>query len=84
MAGAVHAGQRSAIEVLDILRPQSLTSKDYFLLKEINEKYQEHQHIPVSEWLNYKWTLMLPTLTLLMAWAALKMRNTYSHLIVPF
>ena len=84
MAGAVHAGQRSAIEVLDILRPQSLTSKDYFLLKEINEKYQEQQHKPVSEWLNYKWTLMLPTLTLFMTWAAFKMRNSYSHLIVPF
>lgn len=46
MAGAVHAGQRAAIEVLNILRPQSLTSQDYYLLKEINQKYQEEKAKP--------------------------------------
>merc|ERR1712141_67001 len=83
MAGAVHAGQRSAIEVLDILRPQSLTSKDYFLLKEINQKYQEEKAKPYPGWNVYRWTIVLPAIALITAWSALKLRASYGHLLVP-
>lgn len=83
MAGAVHSGQRAAIEVLNILRPQSLTSKDYHLLTEINQKYEEEQPKPVSDWPVYRWTVILPACALITAWAAFKLRATYSYLLVP-
>ena len=83
MAGAVHAGQRAAIEVLNILRPQSLTSQDYYLLKEINQKYQEKKAKPDPGWNFYRWTIVLPAIALITAWSALKLRVSYGHLLVP-
>ena len=83
MAGAVHAGQRAAIEVLNILRPQSLTSQDYFLLKEINQKYQEEKATPDTGWHIYRWTILFPAMALMTAWSALKLRASYGHLLVP-
>jgi hypothetical protein len=34
MAGAVEAGLRVAVEVMDEIRPQSLTAQDYVLIKD--------------------------------------------------
>jgi len=86
MAGAVHAGHRAAIEVLDRLRPQSLTSQDYFFLKQSQSKLYEAktknatQHYPSSYGL---WTFLLPSMALALAWAALKLRSTHGILFVP-
>ena len=82
MAGAVHSGQRAAIEVLNILRPQSLTSKDYHLLTEINQKYEDEPK-PVASWNINKWTIILPTVGTVLAWTAFRLRATYSQLLVP-
>ena len=82
MAGAVHSGQRAAIEVLNILRPQSLTSKDYHLLTEINQKYEDEPK-PVASWNINKWTIILPTIGTVLAWTAFRLRATYSQLLVP-
>ena len=84
MAGAVLAGQRAAVEVLDVLRPQSLTSQDYFLLKEAASNYNDEVK-PVKKWSYsvFKWTLALPTFTLMLTWFAFKLRGQYGRLLVP-
>lgn len=86
MAGAVHAGHRAAIEVLDSLRPQSLTSQDYFFLKETQGKYHEEakqSNTSSSDFSIFRWTIVLPSVALGVAWAALKLRSTYGYLITP-
>ena len=88
MAGAVHSGQRAAIQVLDGLRPQSLTSLDYFLLKE-SECDQEKENNPDekvlarSSYSVFRWTILFPGCALGLIWGAYKLRSTYSQLAVP-
>ena len=83
MAGAEQAGQRAAIEVLDALRPQTLTAKDYKMLKESQSKYEPAAPKVSSGFHIYRWTLLLPGVALLVSWAAFKLRATYGHLLVP-
>lgn len=85
MAGAVHAGHRAAIEVLDNLRPQSLSSQDYFFLKEAQGQYLKEQKGAKSngDYSIYRWTVVLPSIAFAVAWTALKLRSTWGHLVVP-
>ncbi len=88
MAGAVHAGHRAAIEVLDCLRPQCLTSQDYYFLKESQSKYKSSEDKEEALKANqsysiYRWTIVLPSVAFLLAWTALRLRSTYGHLVVP-
>jgi monoamine oxidase len=91
MAGAVQAGQRAAIEILDELRPQSLTSQDYFLLKEAQAKYTKNNMEGTdlkpsrNRWSYsvYRWTVVLPATALIIAYTAVRLRAMYSHLSVP-
>ncbi len=92
MAGAVQAGQRAAVEILDELRPQCLTSSDYHLLKECQTKYYVDEDEALSSMGStsnrfgfsvFRWTIILPTLALATAYTALRMRDKYGHLVVP-
>ena len=84
MAGAVHAGQRAALEVLDNLRPQSLSAQDYLVLKESQSKfYHQDKSKRAKDYSVYKWTIVLPSVALVVAWTAIRLRNTYGHLVVP-
>ena len=83
MAGAVQAGQRAALEVLDNLRPQSLSAQDYLILKESQSKFYQQGKRKTQDFSVYKWTLVLPSVAIVIAWTAIKLRNTYGHLVVP-
>ena len=83
MAGAVQAGQRAALEVLDNLRPQSLTAQDYLILKESQSKFYTGNRKKAADFSVYRWTIIFPSIAVIVAWTAIKLRNTYGHLVVP-
>jgi len=86
MAGAVHAGHRAAIEVLDRLRPQSLTSQDYFFLKQSHSKLYEDKAKSTANRYSSQfgiWTFLIPSMAFALAWGALKLRSTHGILFVP-
>ena len=86
MAGAVHAGHRAAIEVLDRLRPQSLTSQDYFFLKQSHSKlYEDKAKSTANRYSSHFgiWTFLIPSMAFVLAWGALKLRSTHGILFVP-
>ena len=86
MAGAVHAGHRAAIEVLDRLRPQSLTSQDYFFLKQSQSKlYEDNAKSTANRYSSTFgiWTFLIPSMAFALAWGALKLRSTHGILFVP-
>jgi hypothetical protein len=86
MAGAVHAGHRAAIEVLDRLRPQSLTSQDYFFLKQSQSKLYEDKAESAGKRYSSPygiWTFLIPSMAFALAWGALKLRSIHGILFVP-
>ena len=86
MAGAVHAGHRAAIEVLDRLRPQSLTSQDYFFLKQSHSKLYEDKAKSAANRYSSPfgiWTFLIPSMVFALAWGALNLRSTHGILFVP-
>ena len=87
------AGQRAAIEVMDDLRPQCLSSKDYILLKKSSsqaddtgaEMMKAYNNGGVFEelWFSnvFRWTLVMPFASLCVVYSVFKLRETYSHLL---
>ena len=86
------AGQRAAIEVMDDLRPQCLSSKDYILLKKSSYAsvvgIDRMNGIPsggiIEElWFSnvFRWTMILPAVSACIGYTVFKLRNTYSHLL---
>ena len=64
------------------LRPQSLTSLDYYLLKESETEVMEH-NLTIGTFSVFKWTVLLPSLVIGGLYGAFKLRSTYSQLAVP-
>ena len=91
----IQAGQRAAIEIMDELRPQSLSSKDYVLLKKSSSdtgnltfsmtKGMKNGGIIEELWFSnvFRWTMVLPLSSVCLAYAVFKLRETYCHLVVP-
>ena len=91
---SLQAGQRAAIEVIDDIRPQCLSSQDYILLKKSSSYAPEDVHIVnnfkngsvVEElWFSnvFLWTLFLPFAGLGLSYVAFKLRDAYCHLVIP-
>jgi len=82
MEGAVQAGQRTGLEVLRELRPQCLSAEDLeflseFTMERLNVPAAPRQHV-------FRWTILLPAAYLFVMFLAIKMRNKYSGLLIPF
>ena len=86
------AGQRAAIEVMDDLRPQCLSSKDYILLKKssyASDVGRDRMNGMTSGgiieelWFSnvFRWTMILPAVSVCIGYTVFKLRNTYSHLL---
>jgi hypothetical protein len=85
----VRSGRRAAVQVLDELRPQSLTASDYSLLEEVSApKKKKEEVVAVAKkqqqqgWI-YRWTLALPAVGLAVGYAAYALRDRYCGLFVP-
>ena len=77
---------KAAIEVLDRLRPQSLTSQDYFFLKQSQSKLYEDKAKSTANRYSSTfgiWTFLIPSMAFVLAWGALKLRSTHGILFVP-
>ena len=81
---------------MDELRPQSLSSKDYILLKKSSSdaagnltfsmtKGTKNGGIIEELWFSnvFRWTMVLPLTSVCLAYAVFKLRETYCHLVVP-
>lgn len=75
MDGAVQAGERAALEVLQELRPQIVTAADLQFINLILRRSSPVHLPPVSH--VYRWTLCLPLFLIAMGWAAYALRRHF-------
>jgi len=92
MCGAVESGQRAAIEALEELKPQCLSSRDMALLcrrptklhkSSSNNLVSRLPGEPVMYSNVFRWTIVMPCLGIGAALLAVQMRNKYSQLFRP-
>ncbi|TRY79586.1 hypothetical protein TCAL_08944 [Tigriopus californicus] len=86
MAGAVLSGTRAAIQVLDDLRPQSLSTKDYKVLKSIHLSTEDRfpKHVQSSRNYGiYRWTLFLPMTCIAFGYGACFLRDKWCGIFIP-
>jgi len=81
MDGAVQSGVRAALEVLDILKPQTLSSEDF---KELQKYSSDHLTAPTTQFRVYKrfgvmLILSAAGLALVTYW-----RRNWAHCFIPF
>ena len=84
-------GRRAALEVLDEMRPQSLSSQDYEYLNkakwissiEDGKEKNRRESIHAKPYHIYRWTIFMPLCCLTVGYLAYKMSDKYGRLMIP-
>lgn len=86
MAGAHEAGKRAALQVLSDLRPQSMTSTEYQVLKSIwidPKLKQPSNELRKQSYGLFRWTLCLPLTFMAVSYGACLLRDRWSGIFIP-
>ena len=91
MCGAVESGHRAAVQVLEELKPQSLSSRDMTMIRPSSATVPAAQksmvaamyHEPAMYHNVFRWTIVLPCMALGVTFLAIQFRNRYSQLFRP-
>ena len=88
ISGAIEAGHRAAVQALDDLRPQALSSREYLLLKAIESGNQQETEFEDEEEAKkiriFRWTFFLPVFALTMGYFVFRLREKYANILIPF
>ena len=89
ICGAIESGQRAAIEVLEELKPQCLSSHDLVLIRKSAKLpgslslVSIHPSEPVLYSNVFRWTMVLPLAGIAAGLIAIRFRDKYCQLFIP-